>query len=117
MAVFWIVPAFYIAFGTISFALARVMPPPRPDVTTAEKVAFFAGHGTTIQIGIAALILIVGGAGVADAFCFLTAAYRSDRDPELLALLDDLGLRSYVGSLGCFSAAYFAFAIAILYWL
>ena len=32
-----------------------------------------------------------------------------------LALLYDLGLLSYVGSLGCFSTAYFAFAIAILY--
>ncbi|KUI27135.1 hypothetical protein AU196_00925 [Mycobacterium sp. IS-1742] len=148
--VFWIVPAFYTAFGIIFFALARVMPPPRPDVTTAEKVAFFAAHGTTIQIGFAALILIVGGAGVANgilvfhmkrmsvgsvfaygymgsmavgalpgcllvAFCFLTAAYRPDRDPELLALLYDLGLLSYVGSLGCFSTAYFAFTIAILY--
>jgi hypothetical protein len=29
--------------------------------------------------------------------------------------LYDLGLLSYVGSLGCFSTAYFAFAVAILY--
>ena len=148
--VFWIVPAFYTAFGVIFFLLARVMPPPRPDVTTAQKVDFFATHATTIQIGFALLILIVGGAGVANgivvyhmkrmtvgsvlayaymgsmavgalpgcllvAFCFLTAVYRPDRDPELLALLYDLGLLSYVGSLGCFSTAYFAFAIAILY--
>jgi hypothetical protein len=49
------------------------------------------------------------------AFCFLTAVYRPGRDPELLALLYDLGLLSYVGSLGCFTTAYFAFAIAILY--
>ena len=33
----------------------------------------------------------------------------------MIALLYDLGLLSYVGSLGCFSAAYFAFAIAIFY--
>ncbi len=148
--VFWIVPAFYTAFGVIFFALARVMPPPRPDTTTSEQVEFFAAHATTIQIGFAILILIVGGAGVANgivayhmkrmttgsvlayayigsmavgalpgcllvAFCFLTAVYRPDRDPELLALLYDLGLLSYVGSLGCFTTAYFAFAIAILY--
>lgn len=49
------------------------------------------------------------------AFCFLTATLRPDRDPELMALLYDLGLLSYVGSLGCFTTAYFAFAIAILY--
>ena len=148
--VFSIVPAFYTAFGVIFFALARTMPPPRPDVTTAQKVEFFAAHNLTIQIGFGILILIVGGAGVANgivvyhmkrmtsgsvmayvymggmavgalpgcllvAFCFLTATFRPDRDPEVLALLYDLGCLSYVGSLGCFTAAYFGFAIAILY--
>ncbi|KWX68144.1 hypothetical protein [Mycobacterium sp. NAZ190054] len=148
--VFWIVPAFYTAFGVIFFALARVMPPPRPDITVSQQVDFFAAHSTTIQIGFGILILIVGGAGVANgivayhmkrmstgstlayayvgsmavgalpgcllvAFCFLAAVYRPDRDPELLALLYDLGLLSYVGSLGCFTTAYFAFAVAILY--
>ncbi len=148
--VFWIVPAFYTAFGIIFFALARVMPPPRPDITVAQQADFFAAHSTTIRIGFGLLILIVGGAGVANgivayhmkrmttgsmlayayvgsmavgalpgcllvAFCFLTAVYRPDRDPQLLALLYDLGLLSYVGSLGCFTTAYFAFAIAILY--
>jgi uncharacterized membrane protein (DUF441 family) len=148
--VFWIVPAFYTAFGVIFFALARVMPPPRPDVTTDQMVGFFHAHALTIQIGFGILVLIVGGAGVANgivgyhmkrmtvgsvmaysyigamsvgalpgcllvAFCFLTAVYRPGRDPHVLALLYDLGLLSYVGSLGCFSTAYFAFAVAILY--
>jgi hypothetical protein len=148
--VFWIVPAFYTAFGVIFFALARVMPPPRPDVTTAQKADFFAQHATTIQIGFAVLILIIGGAGIANGivmfhmkrmttgsvlaysymgsmavgalpgcllvgFCFLVAVYRPDREPRLLAFLYDLGLLSYVGSLGCFAAAYFAFAVAIFY--
>lgn len=148
--VFWIVPAFYTAFGLIFFALARVMPPPRPDVTTDQMVHFFHAHTLTIQIGFGVLVLIIGGAGVANgivgyhmkrmtvgsvmaygyigamsvgalpgcllvAFCFLTAVYRANRDPQLLALLYDLGLLSYVGSLGCFSTAYFAFAVAILY--
>jgi len=49
------------------------------------------------------------------AFSFLTAVYRPGRDPQILAMLYDLGLLSYVGSLGCFSTAYFAFAVAILY--
>lgn len=148
--VFWIVPAFYTAFGMIFFALARVMPPPRPDVTVDQMVHFFHAHALTIRIGFGVLVLIVGGAGVSNgivafhmkrmtvgsvmayaylgamsvgalpgcllvAFCFLTAVYRPDRDPQLLALLYDLGLLSYVGSLGCFSTAYFALAVAILY--
>ena len=46
---------------------------------------------------------------------FLVATFRPDRNPELLALLYDLGLLSYVGSLGCFTAAYCAMAVAILY--
>jgi uncharacterized membrane protein (DUF441 family) len=143
--VFWIVPAFYTAFGVIFFALARVMPPPRPDVTTDQMVHFFHVHALTIKIGFGILVLIVGGAGIANgivayhmkrmtvgsvmayaylgamsvgalpgcllvAFCFLTAVYRPGRDPQLLALLYDLGLLSYVGSLGCF-----AFAVAILH--
>ena len=147
---FWIVPAFYTAFGVIFFALARVMPPPRADVTTDQMVHFFHAHALTIKIGFGVLVLIVGGAGISNgivvyhmkrmtvgsvmayaylgamsvgalpgcllvAFCFLTAVYRPGRDPQLLALLYDLGLLSYVGSLGCFSTAYFAFAVAILY--
>jgi hypothetical protein len=148
--VFWIVPAFYTLFGVIFFALAKVMPPPRPDVTTGQKAEFFELHGPTIQIGFTLLILVVGGAGVSNgivlfhmkrmtvgsvfaygymasmavgalpgcllvAFCFLTATLRAGRDPEILALLYDLGLLSYVGSLGCFSVAYVVFAVAILY--
>lgn len=148
--VFWIVPAFYTAFGVIFVALTRVMPPPRPDITVAQQVGFFHDHAATIQIGFTALILIVGGAGIANgivvyhmkrmssgsvmayvylggmavgalpgcllvAFCFLTATFRADRNPELLALLYDLGMLSYVGSLGCFTAAYVGFAVAILY--
>ena len=47
--------------------------------------------------------------------CFLTATFRTDRNPELLQLLYDLGMLSYNGSLGCFNAAYFGLALAILY--
>jgi hypothetical protein len=147
--VFWIVPAFYTAFGVIFFALARVMPPPRPDVTVDQMVHFFHVHALTIKIGFGILVLIVGGAGISNgivvyhmkrmtvgsvmayiylgamsvgalpgcllvAFSFLTAVYRP-RDPQTLELLYDLGLLSYVGSLGCFSTAYLAFAVAILY--
>jgi hypothetical protein len=148
--VYWIFPGFYAVFGVIICLLTRVTPPPRPDVTAADKVAFFTQHGTTIQIGFGILLILLGGAAVTNGIiayhmkrmsvgsvfaygyiggmgvgalpgfllitaCFLAAVYRPDRDPELQSLLYDLGMLSYNGSLGCFSAAYFALAIAILY--
>ncbi|WP_299557927.1 hypothetical protein [uncultured Mycolicibacterium sp.] len=146
----WFFPVWYAAFGVIICVLTRVTPPPRPDVTTADKVAFFAAHATTIQLGFSVLMVLLGGAAVTNglvgyhisrmscgpifaygyiggmavgalpgfllvAVCFLTATFRADRDPELVGLLYDLGMLSYNGSLGCFSAAYLVFAIAILY--
>jgi hypothetical protein len=146
----WFFPAWYAAFGVIICVLTRVTPPPRPDVSAADKVDFFAQHGLTIQIGFAVLLILLGGAAVTNglvayhmmrmsvghvfaygyiggmgvgalpgfllvAVCFLTATFRADRDPELVSLLYDLGMLSYNGSLGCFSAAYLVFAIAILY--
>ncbi len=48
------------------------------------------------------------------AVCWGTAAMRPDREPRIVALLYDLGMLSFNGSLGCFATAYLAFAIAIL---
>jgi nitric oxide reductase NorE protein len=48
------------------------------------------------------------------AFSFLTATFRPDRDPHILALLYDMGLLTFVGSLGCFATQYLILAIAIL---
>ena len=146
----WFFPAWYAVFGVIICLMARVTPPPRPDVTAAEKVNFLATNGLTIQIGFVLLLILLGGAAVTNglvayhmmrmsvgkvfaygyiggmgvgalpgfllvAVCFLTATFRVDRDPEIVSLLYDLGMLSYNGSLGCFSAAYLVFAIAILY--
>lgn len=47
------------------------------------------------------------------AFAFLAAAFRPDRDPEIIAMLYDLGLLSFVGSLGCFVAQNAVLALAI----
>ena len=148
--VYWIFPAFYAIFGAVFVLLARVTPPPRPDVSDQQAVAFFDAHATTIQIGFTLLLVILGGAALTNglifyhmkrmscgsvfaygymggmavgavpgfllvAVVFLTATFRADRDPQQLGMLYDLGLLSYNGSLGCFTAAYFALAVAILY--
>ncbi len=47
------------------------------------------------------------------AFAFLAAVFRPDRDPQLIALLYDVGLLTFVGSLGCFTANYLVLALAI----
>ncbi|MGV0801443.1 hypothetical protein ABQF26_31020, partial [Mycolicibacterium elephantis] len=40
----WFFPVWYAVFGVIICVLARVTPPPRPDVSAADKVAFFAAN-------------------------------------------------------------------------
>ena len=49
------------------------------------------------------------------AFAFLAAVFRPDRDPQLVALLYDVGLLTFVGSLGCFTTNYLVLALAIFF--
>jgi hypothetical protein len=49
------------------------------------------------------------------ALCWLTALYRPERSAESMHMLYDLGMLSYNGTAGCFTAAYIVLAIAILY--
>ncbi len=61
----WFFPAWYGLFGVIICVLTRVTPPPpRPDVTAADKVAFFTAHHLTIQIGFTVLLVLLGGAAM-----------------------------------------------------
>lgn len=48
------------------------------------------------------------------AVCFVTATLRPDRDPHLIVMLYQLGMLSFVGSLGCFTTNYIILALAIL---
>ena len=145
----WILPFFYTCFGLVFVLLARVMPPPRPNMTTAEINDFFQAHATTIQAGFALLMVVIGFSGILNgfvayqmkrmsispvfaygyigslavgaipgclmcAFSFLAATFRPDRDPHLVALLYDVALLTFVGSMGCFATQYLILAIAIL---
>lgn len=145
----WSLPIFYNLFGLIFVYLAKLMPPPRPGLSTDEIVAFMHDNGRSLQIAWILLTLSLGFASLSSGlivvhmkrmqgvssvlayaylatlavaalpgcmFCelmFALAAFRPDRDPKILALLYDMGLLSFVGSLGCFIAQYFVFAVAI----
>jgi hypothetical protein len=145
---FWTIPIYYVLFGIIFVPLARVMPPPKPGLTTEQMVDFVESHSLTIKIGFGILLVVIGFAAVANAliamqikrmsvgsvfaysyivalavgalpgcllcaFSFLTATLRPDRDPRIIALLYDLGMMTFVGSLGCFATGYMVLALAI----
>jgi hypothetical protein len=144
----WTIPIFYNLFGLIFVVLTRVMPPPRPDITSEQIVAFFETHSLTIRIGFALLMFFIGFASVANglialqikrmsvspvfayayigslvvgglpgcllpAFAFVAGAFRPDRDPQIMVMLYDWCLLSFVGSLGCFCTQNMVLALAI----
>jgi hypothetical protein len=47
------------------------------------------------------------------ALLFSVAAFRPDRDPQIIALLYDAGFVGFIGCLGCFVTQYLVFAAAI----
>jgi hypothetical protein len=146
----WVFPVFYALFGVIFVVLTRVMPPPRPGVSSEQINAFFHDHSTTIKLGFALLIAFMGLSTLTNAlvaiqmkrmsvkpvfaygyiatlavgavpgclfaaFFFLAAVFRPDRDPQLIALLYDMALLTFVGSLGCFTTNYLVLALAIFF--
>ena len=128
----WTIPIFYNLFGLIFVVLTRVMPPPRPDITDAQIVEFFEVHSLAIRIGFAMLMFFIGFASVANGLialqikrmsvspvfayayiAFVAGALRPDRDPQIMVMLYDWCLLSYVGSLGCFCTQNMVLALAI----
>ncbi|HVV75024.1 MAG TPA: hypothetical protein VHC43_03235 [Mycobacteriales bacterium] len=145
----WVLPFFYSFFGLIFVLLTRVMPPPSPHKTDAQIATFFHSHTTTIQIGFAILMVVIGGSGILNgfvayemkrmsvnpafaytyiatlavgaipgclmcAFSFLAATFRPDRNVHIIAMLYDVALLTFVGSLGCFATQYLVLGIAVL---
>jgi len=82
--------------GLVAFQMKRM----------SVKPIFAYAYIATLAVG------AVPGALFA-AFAFLAAVFRPDRDPHLVALLYDVGLLTFVGSLGCFTTNYLVLALAI----
>ena len=85
-----------IANGLVAYQMKRMSVSP----------VFSYGYIATLAVGAIPGCLFA-------AFSFLAAAFRPDRDPHLVALLYDVGLLTFVGSLGCFATQYLILAIAI----
>ena len=62
---------------------------------------------------IAALVVGAIPGCVLPGFAFVAAAFRPDRDPEIMVMLYDWCLLSFVGSLGCFATQNMVLALAI----
>jgi hypothetical protein len=62
---------------------------------------------------IAALVVGAIPGCVLPAFAFVAASFRPDRDPEIMVMLYDWCLLSFVGSLGCFCTQNMVLALAI----
>ena len=64
--VYWAFGVFYalLSFGVV--VLGRATPPPRPDVSQAQAVAWFGHHHGGIQIGFVALLVLAGGAAISN---------------------------------------------------
>lgn len=87
-----------VSNGIIGYFMKRMSSGPVP------AYSFIAAMGVGALPGFQLLLV-----------CWLTATFRSERDPEIRYLLYDLGMLSYNGSMGCFTAAYAVLAIAIFY--
>src|SRR5690242_15871433 len=78
-----------IANGLVAFQMKKM----------SVKPVFAYGYIATLAVGALPGCLFAG-------FAFLAAVFRPDRDPQLVALLYDVALLTFVGSLGCFATNY-----------
>lgn len=91
-----------IGFGSISNGLIAY------QMTRMSVSKVFAyGYIATLAIGALPGCLFA-------AFMFQAAVFRPDMDPQIVALLYDMSFLTFVGSLGCFTANYVIFALAVL---
>lgn len=101
MQIAWVLLSLTLGFASLSSGLI---------VTQMKRMI-----GVSPALAYAYLAVLAVAALPGCMFCaimFELAAFRQ-RDPQLLVLLYDMALLSFVGSLGCFVAQYTVFAIAI----
>jgi hypothetical protein len=98
----WILLSLSLGFASLSSGLILVHMKRMQGVSSALAYAYLAALAVAALPGCAFCELM-----------FALAAFRPDRDPQILAMLYDMGLLSFVGSLGCFVTQYLVFAIAI----
>jgi hypothetical protein len=97
----WVLLTLALGFASLSSGLIIVQMK-RMTVSPALPYAYMAALAVAALPGCLLCTIL-----------FSLAAFRPDRDPEIIALLYDMGLLSFVGSLGCFATQYMIFAIAI----
>jgi hypothetical protein len=97
----WVLLSLTLGFASLSSGLI---------VTQMKRM-----RGVSPALAYAYLAVLAVAALPGCLFCglmFALAAFRQ-RDPQVVALLYDMGMLSFVGSLGCFVTQYLVFAIAI----
>ena len=92
-----------VGLASIASALVAVQMKRMEGVSPAMPYAYLAG---AVMVGAIPGCLF-------PMLCFALGAFRPDYDPQILALLYDMGFMAFIGSLGCFCCMYMVFAIAI----
>lgn len=102
MQIAWVLLSLSLGFASLSSGLI---------VTQMKRM-----KGVSPALAYAYLAVLAVAALPGCLFCgimFALAAFRPERAPQLLVLLYDMGMLSFVGSLGCFVVQYLVFALAI----
>jgi len=95
MQIAWVLLSLSLGFASLSSGLI---------VTQMKRM-----RGVSPALAYAYLAVLAVAALPGCLFCglmFALAAFRPDRDPQVIAVLYDMGMLSFVGSLGCFVTQY-----------